>query len=326
MRQRTGESIMGFPGIVFCNCIAQRVAPGQGNGVEVPVTWPDHDQGSLFHAHFTAEIPATAETAARRGWRIDHIDHGDRPFGFWHHHVHGAIRPCRTLVHIVDSSRNRAEFHATFGEGLHHALGWKRIDKIIRMHHMLLQVFDHHCRKRWHRLHGAIHGDYGNQDGRGCRQGERGKATPTTQVPTPQLGGLREQDAVSEIRGRRNLQRMQKSRLEGIEANRPTVLVATGSLLGEGFDAPALDTLFLALTRPPLWLGVPVEATIIIAMTGVLLGNHGPIVAGRTLTAAVSAIEELEEAAKIAHLLRYLPMRYLTEAEIAELHHHFGGR
>ncbi len=59
---------------------------------------------------------------------------------------------------------------------------------------------------------------------------------------------------------------------------------------------------------------------------GVLLGNHGPIVAGRTLTAAVSAIEELEEAAKIAHLLRYLPMRYLTEAEIAELHHHFGGR
>jgi hypothetical protein len=36
--------------------------------------------------------------------------------------------------------------------------------------------------------------------------------------PTPQLGGLREQDAVSEIRGCRNLQRMQKSRLEGIGA------------------------------------------------------------------------------------------------------------
>jgi ribulose-5-phosphate 4-epimerase/fuculose-1-phosphate aldolase len=59
---------------------------------------------------------------------------------------------------------------------------------------------------------------------------------------------------------------------------------------------------------------------------GVLLGNHGPIVAGRNLTAAVSAIEELEEAAKMAHLLRDLPVRYLTTAEIAELHHHFGGR
>jgi type IV secretion system protein VirB3 len=31
------------------------------------------------------------------------------------------------------------------------------------------------------------------------------------------------------------------------------------------------DTLFLALTRPPLWLGVPVEATLMIAMTGVLI-------------------------------------------------------
>ena len=31
-----------------------------------------------------------------------------------------------------------------------------------------------------------------------------------------------------------------------IEHSRPTVLIATGSLLGEGFDSPALDTLFLA--------------------------------------------------------------------------------
>lgn len=62
------------------------------------------------------------------------------------------------------------------------------------------------------------------------------------------------------------------------------------------------------------------------AHAGVLLGNHGPIVAGRDLTSAVSAIEELEEAAKLALLLRDLPVRYLTEAEIAELHQHFGGR
>lgn len=59
---------------------------------------------------------------------------------------------------------------------------------------------------------------------------------------------------------------------------------------------------------------------------GVLLGNHGPIVAGRTLTAAAAAIEELEEAAKLAHLLRDLPVRYLTGDELDELHHHFGGR
>ena len=33
---------------------------------------------------------------------------------------------------------------------------------------------------------------------------------------------------------------------DNLERNRPTVLIATGSLLGEGFDSPALDTLFLA--------------------------------------------------------------------------------
>lgn len=31
------------------------------------------------------------------------------------------------------------------------------------------------------------------------------------------------------------------------------------------------DTLFLALTRPPLWLGVPVEASLLIAMSAVLI-------------------------------------------------------
>lgn len=59
---------------------------------------------------------------------------------------------------------------------------------------------------------------------------------------------------------------------------------------------------------------------------GVLLGNHGPIVAERSLVAAVSAIEELEEAAKLAFLLSDLPVRYLDAAEIADLHHHFGGK
>lgn len=57
---------------------------------------------------------------------------------------------------------------------------------------------------------------------------------------------------------------------------------------------------------------------------GVLLGNHGPIVAGKTLTAAIGAIEELEEAAKIACLLRDLPVRYLTPDQIDELTVVFG--
>ena len=59
---------------------------------------------------------------------------------------------------------------------------------------------------------------------------------------------------------------------------------------------------------------------------GVLLGNHGPIVSGTALAAAAGAIEELEEAAKLAHLLRGVPVRYLTDADIAELTTFFGGR
>lgn len=57
---------------------------------------------------------------------------------------------------------------------------------------------------------------------------------------------------------------------------------------------------------------------------GVLLANHGPIVSGPGLTAAVSAIEELEEAAKLAHLLQGAAVRPLTAAEIADLRATFG--
>ena len=43
-----------------------------------------------------------------------------------------------------------------------------------------------------------------------------------------------------------------------------------------------------------------------------LLSNHGPIVAGATLGAAMDAIEELEETAKLFLLLRGLPTRPLS--------------
>lgn len=58
----------------------------------------------------------------------------------------------------------------------------------------------------------------------------------------------------------------------------------------------------------------------------ILLGNHGPVVAGATLEAAVFAIEEVEEAARLAIVTRGLPVRHLDEAEIAELNTVFGGR
>ena len=50
-----------------------------------------------------------------------------------------------------------------------------------------------------------------------------------------------------------------------------------------------------------------------------LLANHGPVVSGTTLESAVYAVEELEETAKLFLLLRGLPVRTLTESQIAEL-------
>src|ERR1700758_821160 len=51
----------------------------------------------------------------------------------------------------------------------------------------------------------------------------------------------------------------------------------------------------------------------------VLLANHGPVVAGTNLDAAVNAIEELEETAKLYLLLRGAETRYLTPTEVKEL-------
>src|SRR3954470_15399908 len=53
--------------------------------------------------------------------------------------------------------------------------------------------------------------------------------------------------------------------------------------------------------------------------SSVLLANHGPIVAGTSLEAAVNAVEELEETAKLYLLLRGQPTRFLTEPQVAAL-------
>jgi 3-dehydro-4-phosphotetronate decarboxylase len=55
------------------------------------------------------------------------------------------------------------------------------------------------------------------------------------------------------------------------------------------------------------------------AHAAILLANHGPVVAGTSLEAAVYAIEELEETAKLVVLSRGLDVRRLTEAQVAAL-------
>ena len=50
--------------------------------------------------------------------------------------------------------------------------------------------------------------------------------------------------------------------------------------------------------------------------SAVMLANHGPVVAGRDLEAACDAIEELEETARLAMLLRGANARALSEAQV----------
>ena len=51
----------------------------------------------------------------------------------------------------------------------------------------------------------------------------------------------------------------------------------------------------------------------------VLLANHGPVVAGKSLRDAVYATEELEETAKLFLLLRGHGTRFLTDGQVAAL-------
>ena len=55
----------------------------------------------------------------------------------------------------------------------------------------------------------------------------------------------------------------------------------------------------------------------------VLLANHGPVVAGTSLDAAVNAIEELEQTAHLMLLLHGRPTRLLTAEQVAELNRRF---
>ena len=74
--------------------------------------------------------------------------------------------------------------------------------------------------------------------------------------------------------------------------------------------------------------GDPAVADAIKGLAGqyasVLLANHGPVVSGDTLEAAVFAMEELEETAKLYLLLRGLNPRHLSPQQVADLVKVFG--
>ena len=83
------------------------------------------------------------------------------------------------------------------------------------------------------------------------------------------------------------------------------------------------STALLPYFRP----GDPTMADAIRGLAGrhaaVLLANHGPVVAGASLPAAVYAMEELEETARLYLLLRGLTPRLLTRSQIDDLAAHF---
>jgi 3-dehydro-4-phosphotetronate decarboxylase len=79
----------------------------------------------------------------------------------------------------------------------------------------------------------------------------------------------------------------------------------------------------LPYTKPGSTEIAPVIRTRAQRNAGVLLANHGPVVAGTSLESAIFAIEELEETAKLILLTKGMPVRHLDAAAIADLESSF---
>jgi 3-dehydro-4-phosphotetronate decarboxylase len=107
--------------------------------------------------------------------------------------------------------------------------------------------------------------------------------------------------------------------LEGLDAGNALPPITAYAIM-------QLGRLALLPYFPP---GDPLLAEAVGASAGkhhaLLLANHGPVVAGATLDAAVYAIEELEQTARLVLLLQGRAVRHLTDTEIAELTRRFPG-
>lgn len=77
-------------------------------------------------------------------------------------------------------------------------------------------------------------------------------------------------------------------------------------------------------TRPGSHLTGNLVAAVAEEHAAVLLANHGPVMSGASLEAAVFAAEELEETAKLVLLTRGMAVRELSQEQVAELQNVFG--
>lgn len=115
----------------------------------------------------------------------------------------------------------------------------------------------------------------------------------------------------------------------------PTGMPGGGSAEGGEADIPPLTPYFVMRIgrrlpcvpyyRPGDGAMEPVVHAAACQAKALLLANHGPVVSGATLAEAVHAAEEVEEAARLALLLRDVPgVRRLSPAQVDDLLATFG--
>lgn len=93
----------------------------------------------------------------------------------------------------------------------------------------------------------------------------------------------------------------------------PYVVMRLGRVPMLPYFAPADPAMGLAVEKAVVSAGRPGGSV------GILLANHGPVVAAPSLSSAVSVIEELEETAKLAMLTHGLNTRRLGADDVAHL-------
>ena len=107
--------------------------------------------------------------------------------------------------------------------------------------------------------------------------------------------------------------------LEGVDAEGPIPPLTPYFVMRVGRRLPVVP--YYRPGDPAMEPAIAEEAR---TARAVLLANHGPVVSGRTLTDAVHAAEELEEAAKLFFALRGAAVRRLNIAQVEDLLTTFG--